>query len=169
MPLELTGLAAFILLLFVGVYAAIIGLPGTFFILGNVFIYSLVTGFHKIGFRLLALLMLLAVVAEAIGFIMELASKIRFGPSLKGVLASLLGGFLGALCLTPVLLGLGTLMGIFLGAFVGLFVMELIKQGRLKPKLRASAYAMLASAAGIFVKGSCALAMTIVILSKIYS
>ena len=48
-PLELAGLTIFILLLFAGIYGAVIGLPGTILILGSVFFYALLTGFHTIG------------------------------------------------------------------------------------------------------------------------
>jgi len=98
-----------------------------------------------------------------------MTSTYRFGPSLKGMLASLIGALLGALALTPALWGLGTLMGIFLGGFSGFLILELIRQGRLKPAFRASSGAIITTAAAIFTKGSFAVAMTIVTLSNIYS
>ncbi len=168
-PLELTGLTIFILLLFAGIYGAVIGLPGTVLILGSVFFYALLTGFHKIGVGAIVLLILLTIVAEGIGFTMEFTNKVRLGPSLPGIMASLAGSLLGALCLTPLLWGLGTLMGVFLGGFAGFFMMELIRQSKLKPAHRASARTMLTSAAGVFAKGSCALTMTVVTLLNIYS
>ena len=168
-PLEITGLTIFILLLFVGIYCAVIGLPGTVLILGSVFFYALLTGFHKIGVGAILLLILLTIVAEGIGFTMGFTNRVRLGPSFSGIMASLVGSLLGALYLTPLLWGLGTLMGIFLGGFVGFFMMELIRQSKLKPAHRASTRTMLTSAAGIFAKGSCALTMTVVTLLNIYS
>jgi len=167
--LELTGLTIFILLLFTGIYGAVIGLPGTILILGSVFFYALLTGFQKIGIGAIVLLILLTIVAEGIGFAVEFMNKIRFGPSIAGIMTSLAGSLLGALCLTPLLWGLGTLMGIFLGGFTGFFLTELIRQSKLKPAHRVSARTMLTSAAGIFAKGSCALVMTVVTLLNIYS
>jgi len=168
-PLELAGLTIFILLLFAGIYGSAIGLPGTVLILGSVFIYALLTGFNKIGGGAILLLTVLTIVAEGIGFTIEFMNQVRFGPSLPGILASLAGSLLGVLSLTPLLWGLGTLMGVFLGGFAGFFMMELIRQARLKPAHRASARTMLSSAAGIFAKGSCALTMAIVTLLNIYS
>lgn len=168
-PLEMAGLTIFMLLLFAGVYAAVIGLPGTLLILGTVIVYMLMAGFQKIGFTTSLLLIFLSFIGEAIGFATDMKSKIRFGPSSQRIIASLFGATLGALCLTPVLLGLGTLLGLFLGAFIGLIAMELIRQGKLKTNLRASSGAMLTTAVGIFAKGFCAMTMTIVTLSKIYS
>ena len=168
-PLEMAGLTVFVLLLFAGVYAAILGLPGTLLILGNVFIYMLWAGFQKIGVTTTVLLILLSLIAEAIGFTTDMKSKVRFGPSNRRIVASLIGAALGAIGLTPWLLGLGTLLGIFLGAFLGMVTIELISQGRLKTNRRAPSSAMFTTAAGIFAKGSCAMTMTVVTLTKIYS
>jgi len=167
--IELAGLTIFILLLFAGVYLTIFGLPGTILILFDVFLYALFTGFGRIDIKAIVILAVMTIVAEALGFTLEMTSTYRFGPSLKGVLASLIGALLGALALTPVLWGLGTLMGIFLGGFSGFLILELIRQGRLKPAFRASPGAIITTAAVIFTKGSFAVAMTVVTLSNIYS
>lgn len=167
--LEIAGLTIFMLLLFAGVYAAIIGLPGTLLILGTVFLYMLLAGFQKIGVTTSLLLISLSIIAEAVGFTTDMKSKVRFWPSSRHIIASLVGAALGTLCLTPLLLGLGTLLGLFLGAFSGLLAMELFSQGRLKTNLRTPFGAMFTTAAGIFTKGSCAMTMTVVTLSKIYS
>ena len=159
----------FILLLFAGIYGAVIGLPGTVLILGSVFFYALLTGFHRIGLGAIVLLILLTIVAEGISFTMEFTNKVHLGPSLAGIMASLTGSLLGALCLTPLLWGLGTLLGIFLGGFTGFFTAELIRQSKMKPAHRASVRTLLSSAAGVFAKGSCAVAMTVVTLLNIYS
>ncbi|HLE17107.1 MAG TPA: DUF456 domain-containing protein, partial [Syntrophales bacterium] len=136
--IELAGLTIFILLLFAGVYLTIFGLPGTILILFDVFLYALFTGFGRIDIKAIVILAVMTIVAEALGFTLEMTSTYRFGPSLKGMLASLIGALLGALALTPALWGLGTLMGIFLGGFSGFLILELIRQGRLKPAFRAS-------------------------------
>jgi uncharacterized protein YqgC (DUF456 family) len=71
--------------------------------------------------------------------------------------------------MTPVLFGLGTIIGIFLGGFCGVLIVEIIRQSMLKPALRAGYRAILGRAAGTFVKGFCAIIMTIISLSNIYS
>ena len=167
--IELAGLTIFILLLFAGVYLTIFGLPGTILILFDVFLYALFTGFGRIDIKAIVILAVMTIVAEALGFTLEMTSTYRFGPSLKGMLASLIGALLGALALTPALWGLGTLMGIFLGGFSGFLILELIRQGRIKPAFRASLGAIITTAAAIFTKGSFAVAMTVVTLSNIYS
>ena len=167
--LEITGLTIFILFLFLGIYATIFSLPGTILISCTVFSYALLTGFDKIGFKVIFLLIVMTVISESIGLLMEMMSKIRFVPTLKGILVSLVGSLLGAMALTPLLLGLGTLLGIFLGGFAGFFSLEMFRQSRLKPAFRASSGAILATVTGIFVKGFFAIAMTSVTLLNIYS
>jgi uncharacterized protein len=167
--MEVAGLTVFILLLFGGVYLTIFGLPGTVVILVDVLCYSLFTGFDKIGFKIIAVLILTTFVAESIGFVLEIKDTVRFGPSVKGIAASLAGAFLGALLLTPVLMGLGALIGIFFGGFMGFLTLELARQSSLKPAFRASPWAILSSAAGIITKGCFAVVMTLITLTSIYS
>ncbi len=170
MPLmEITGLSIFILLLFTGVYATIFGLPGTILIFCDVLLYALVTGFHKIGFKVIILLVVMTVIAEAIGVAVEITGKVRHVPSLRGILASLVGALIGALLLTPLFLGLGTLVGLFLGGFTGFFATEVLRQSRLKPAFRTSSGVMMATAAGTVTKGFVAIAMTVITLLNIYS
>jgi uncharacterized protein YqgC (DUF456 family) len=83
--------------------------------------------------------------------------------------ASLIGGVIGALLLTPVFMGLGALIGSFLGALLGAFFVEILNQKDLKPAARAGYGALMGRLAGMFAKGLCALAMVIITLMSIYS
>jgi hypothetical protein len=83
--------------------------------------------------------------------------------------ASLIGGVIGALLLTPVFLGLGALIGSFLGALLGAFAVEILNQKDLKPAARAGFGAMMGRLTGLFAKGLCGLAMVIISLMAIYS
>jgi uncharacterized protein len=169
MPMmELTGLTIFIIVLFVGIYATIFGLPGTILIFCDVFFYALATGFNKIGFTVIIILVFMAIIAEAIGVAAEMTGMIQV-PSLKGIIASLIGALAGVLLLTPFLLGLGTILGIFLGGFAGLFITEMMRQSKLKPAFRSSTGAIIATVTGIVAKGFFAVAMTVITLLNIYS
>ena len=167
--MEVAGITIFILLLFLGIYATVFSLPGTILITVTVFCYALLTGFDKIGFKVIFLLIVMTVISESIGLFMEMKSKIRFTPTLKGILVSFAGSLLGVMALTPLLLGLGMLLGIFLGGFAGFFGLEMVRQSTLKPAFRASFGAILATVTGIFVKGFFAIAMTALTLLNIYS
>lgn len=168
-PLEIIGLTIFILVLFVGIFSTLFGIPGTIIILLDVILYAMITGFEKIGIKLIIVLIVLSVLAEAIDFALGMMGAAKFGASSKGVRASVIGGVIGAVVMTPTLFGLGTVMGIFLGGFTAVLIVELIRQRQLKPALRAGYGAFLGRFGGIFVKGFFSLIMIILTLSNIYS
>jgi len=168
-PIEAIGLTIFILTLFAGLFLIIFGLPGTVIILIAVIIYALVTGFSKIGFGTVLILILIALVAESLEFFLGMAGAQRLGASRKGIIASVVGGIIGAAVMTPFLLGLGIIVGSFIGAFAGVFLVEYAGQRRLKPAARASYGALLGRLAGVVAKGFCAVTMIVIALMKIYS
>ncbi len=168
-PLEAAGLTLFILALAAGIFATVFSLPGTVLILVASFLYALFTGFEPIGFRVLAVLAILSVAAEAGEFVLGMLGAARFGASRKAFWVSLGGGLLGAFLLAPLLFGAGALLGMFVGSFAGMLAAEVLRQRQIKPALRAAWGALLGTAAGILFKGLCALAMTVIVLMKIYS
>lgn len=168
-PFEVAGLTIFILVLFIGIFSIIFGFPGTVIILIDTVIYSLITGFKIIGWKIIAVLIILSLIAETFDFVLGSAGAKKFGSSKKGVIASVIGGIAGALLMTPFLLGLGAVIGAFLGGFTGTFLVELIEQKNLKPAFRAGYGTLIGRIAGIFAKSFFALVMIIIILSKIYS
>ncbi|MBM4312964.1 MAG: DUF456 domain-containing protein [Deltaproteobacteria bacterium] len=168
-PLEVGGLTLFILVLLLGTFSILFGFPGTVIILIDAFVYGAITGFEKIGLKILMVLLVLAVLAEVADFAVSMAGAVKFGVSRKGFWAFTVGGFVGALLLTPLFLGLGLLIGTFLGGFIAMLIVELLARGKIKPTLRASYGAILGRVAGTFVKGIFALIMVIVTLTNIYS
>jgi len=168
-PLETVGLTIFILVLFAGILSTVFGIPGTVIILIDVILYAFITGFEKIGFKIIIILVIISILAEAIDFAFGMAGAARFGASKQGVWIVVFSSFVGALVMTPVLFGLGTVVGIFLGGFCGVLIVEIIRQSMLKPALRESYKAILGRVAGTIVKGFCAITMTIISLSNIYS
>ncbi|MDD5168108.1 MAG: DUF456 domain-containing protein [Syntrophales bacterium] len=168
-PIEVAGLTVFIMVLFLGLFSIVFGLPGTLVILLDVLIYSAVTCFDTIGLKVIVVLILLAAAAEALEFFVGMSVAARFGLSAKGFWASIVGGIIGASLMTPMLLGLGTVLGLFMGGLAGVLVAELIRQGHLKPAFRAGYGAILGRLAGTLVKGILGVVMVIVTLTSIYS
>jgi hypothetical protein len=168
-PLEIAGLTAFILVLLFGIVSILFGLPGTVVILLDAFVYAAVTGFERIGFKTLLILLILSVLAEIADFAVGMAGAVKFGSSRAGFMAFLVGGLIGAWLMTPFLLGLGIIAGVFFGGFVGMLAAELIRQGRMKPTIRETTGAILGRAAGILVKGFFALIMVVITLTSVYS
>jgi uncharacterized protein len=168
-PLEYAGLTIFILVLLIGFFSILMGLPGTLVILFDAVVYALVTGFDKIGFKILLALIVISAIAESLEFLLGITWAKRYGTSKRGIAAALIGGVIGALLLTPVFLGLGALIGSFVGAILGAFVVEVFSQKGLKPAARAGFGALMGRLAGLFAKGLCGLAMVIISLMAIYS
>ena len=168
-PLETAGLTIFILILFIGIFSIVFGIPGTAVILIDVILYALITGFEKVGIKVVLVLLAISILAETIDFSIGVAGAARFGISRRAIWISVISGFIGALALTPFFFGLGTVVGIFLGGFAGVLGIELVHQSRLKPALRTGYGAILGRVAGTLIKGFCALAMIIITMSNIYS
>lgn len=157
------------LVLIAGFLSTLFGLPGTVVIFGDVLVYAVATGFAKVGFKVLLILAILMIIAEAIEFSLGIWGAARFGASKKALWASVIGGIIGAALLTPYLIGLGTLIGAFAGGFAGVLFIELIHHQRLKPALRAGIGALLGRICGTLAKGLLSLAMIVVALINIYS
>jgi uncharacterized protein YqgC (DUF456 family) len=167
-PLEIAGLTVFILVLFIGIFSIVFGIPGTAVILLDVILYALITGFERISIKIVLILLVISILAEAIDFSLGVAGAARFGFSGRAIWISLISGFIGAVAMTPLFFGLGT-AGIFLGGFAGVLAIELVQQSKLKPALRTGYGAILGRVAGTLIKGFCALVMIVITMSNIYS
>ena len=168
-PLATAGLTLFILLLFAGIFITVFGFPGTFVILTDVIIYSWITGFEEIGLAIILILAVITLAAESVDFYLGMKGAKKYTPSQTAVFASLVGGIVGAIVMTRILLGLGTVIGIFLGGFSGVLIAEFMEERRLKPAFRASYGALSGRIAGVLTRGFSAIVMTVIAMSKIYS
>lgn len=168
-PLEIGGQTLFILVLLFGTFIVLFGLPGTVIILIDAVLYAAITGFDRIGLKILAVLLVLSILAELADFAVGMAGAVKFGASRRAFVASLTGGLIGAALLTPFWLGLGTVAGAFTGGFIGIVIVELLRRQRLKPALRAAWGATLGRAAGICIKGLFALIMVVITLTSVYN
>ncbi len=168
-PLEIAGLSIFIFILFAGIFSTIFGIPGTIIILIDVILYAFITGFEKIGITIIVILVAIAILAEGLDFLLGMSGAARLEITKRVVWISAFGSLAGAMLLTPVFFGLGTVLGIFLGGFACVLMFELLHQAKLKPALRAGYSAALGRVAGTLAKGFFALVMIIITLSNIYS
>jgi hypothetical protein len=168
-PLEVGGLTLFILVLLLGTFSILFGFPGTVIILIDALIYGAITGFERIGIKILVILLFLSVLAEVTDFAVSMFGAVKFGVSRRGFWAFTFGGFIGALLMAPLFLGLGLIIGTFLGGFIAMLSLELLSRSKLKPSLRATYGAILARVAGIAVKGIFAVIMVVITLTSIYS
>jgi len=165
----IAGLTIFILILFLGIFSVIFGFPGTFIILIDVIVYAWITGFEKIGLKIIVILIVISLFAEAMDFLLGILGAKKYGASKRGVIASVIGGIVGAILMTPLLLGLGAIIGAFLGGFAGTFLVEYLEEKKLKSAFRMGYGVLLGKIAGVFLKGFLAILMTVISLMAIYS
>jgi uncharacterized protein YqgC (DUF456 family) len=129
------GLAAFFAVLGLGcLLLVVIGLPGTWLLLGIAFGLELADApltpgsgdVVTFGWGLLALCAGLALLGEGIEALAGAAGTKFGGGTRRGMVGAFLGGIAGAILLTPLLPipVLGTLAGAMLGAFAGAFLGE---------------------------------------------
>jgi len=118
-PLEYAGLTIFILVMLIGFFAILLGLPGTLVILFDVLVYALVTGFDRIGLGTLLALVAISALAESLEFLFGITWARRYGTSKRGIAASIVGGIIGAVVLTPLFLGGPVIFDFSFALFVG--------------------------------------------------
>jgi uncharacterized protein len=167
--LATTGFVVFILVLFVGIYLTLFGLPGTVIIFLDVLLYALFSGFAQIGWKVLLFLLIFSILAETLDFLAGL-TEVHKTPVIKKTLwATAIGSATGMILLTPILWGLGIWGGFFLGGLAGLLITELLRQSKLKVPHQVSNRAFFAMIGQKVAKGFFALIMIFVSLSNIYS
>ncbi|NPU83350.1 MAG: DUF456 domain-containing protein [Syntrophaceae bacterium] len=167
--LESAGLFLLIAVSLAGLLATLLGLPGQFLILAAALVYAAATGFATLGWKVLLVLVFLAALAEVLDFALRAAGAARFGASRKGAWAAALGSVAGMFLFTPFLFGLGTVLGAFAGGFAGVFAVEMMRQRKIRPALRAGLGSLLGGLAVILAKAGTAVVMIVVTLINIYS
>ena len=157
--LRIVVLVILILAMPVGLIAVVLGLPGTWLIVGISAIYAWLTDFAVITTQLLLVLLVLAAVAEMIDFSAGLWGARRYGGSKKAMLGTLLGGLFGAIVLAPLLLGFGTVIGAFIGAFAGAFFVTYLEQRKMDEAVRVGWGAFVGRIFAMVFKGAAVVSM----------
>ena len=103
----------------------------------------------------------ISVAVEVVEFVVGGWAARRAGSSRWGFWGAIVGGFLGALWMTPVLPLIGSLAGALVGAFVGAAVFEYIGQSDVRRALRAGWGAFLGAASGKILKLLVAIGMDV--------
>ena len=152
--LTIAALVILILAMPVGLIAVVLGLPGTWLVLVASVFYSWVTGFSVITYQMLLGLLVLAVVAEVLEIWSGLWGARRYGGSKRAMLGTLIGGFIGAIILTPMLFGFGSVVGAFFGAFVGGFVVTYLEQRKMSQAMRVGWGGLLGRVFALVFKGA---------------
>ena len=141
------------------------GLPGTFLIIGAAIVYAWATGFAAVQWATIGWLTLLALVAEAIELAAGAAGASGERPSRRVTIFTLLGGIAGAIIGTPLLFGIGSLLGALAGSFAGAAFAVASQGGTVASSLRTGLAAMRGRLLGFVLKSAIAVAMVVVLLA----
>ncbi|MBM3802499.1 MAG: DUF456 domain-containing protein [Acidimicrobiia bacterium] len=161
------------LLLFLGIAVGLVvipfGLPGIGIIFGSALLYALVTQFqHGVSLTLILVLGAFTVLGETADNWLMAAGAKRFGASTAAAWLSLLGGFLGALILGPLLAVplnvVGPVAGALSGAFISVVLYERRKKQNWPEALRAGWGTLLGRVAGIALKMVVGVGMAVAVI-----
>jgi hypothetical protein len=137
-----------------GLIAVVLGLPGTWLILITSALYSWLTGFAVITYQMLLGFLVLAVAAEVVEFWSGLWGARRHGGYKKAMLGTLIGGLIGAIILSPMIFGFGSLVGAFLVAFAGGFLLTYLEQRKMTATKRMGWGGLLGRVSAMVFKGA---------------
>jgi len=145
------ALILLILALLAGLIMVPFGLPGLWLMVGATIVFGAATGFAQVGFVTIAIVVLLAAIAEGFEAWLGFRFAKRFGGSTRAGWGAMLGGLIGAFVGTPVPI-VGNVVGAFVGAFAGAVVFEYLSNSDVRKSLGAGWGALLGRAAGAALK-----------------
>lgn len=117
--LHIAGIALLLLGCLAALATLVIGLPGTFIVVGLALLYGWATGFVGVGWTTIAWLIGLATTAELLELLSATLAAGAESPSRRVQIMAIVGGIVGGIAGTPLLFGLGSLLGALTGAFAG--------------------------------------------------
>lgn len=185
--MAIIGNILFVFFLFVGLVAAVLGLPGSIVVLLDVLVYGACTKFAHTPWWLFVLLVMLTVIAEFSDNILSAGAVKRRGGSNRAVIGSVIGGLAGVvlggsmgtlLAAVGIVLGppgviacavIGPLLGGAAGAFAGAYLAEVSASKSSPEAARAGAAAMVGRALAVLVKLGLVSVMIAVSLVVIYT
>ena len=125
-------------------------------IVADVLVYSILTGFDKIGWEAVLALSFIAIAVETADVFFAMKDGSRVSPSRQAVVTSFVGSCIFALLLTPSFLILGLVGGFFMGGMVGLFCAQMVQEAKLKPSYRTPVGILIGRFSSLFWRGSVA-------------
>ncbi len=141
-----------VLIMLVGLAGTILPMvPGCPLIFGAALLYSLLTGFARIGAGPLVALGVIAAVVQVSDYLAGAWGAKRFGGGREGIIGAILGGIVGTIVLS--------LPGLILGTVIGAVAGELVRGRKLQESARTGAGTLVGFLAGTLVRVSAAVIM----------
>ena len=144
----------------VGLVLIPLGLPGLWVIVLGILGYGWLTDFRTIGVGLLTIVLLLALLGEAVEAWVGYRFTRRYGGSSRAGWGALAGGLVGAIVGVPVPL-IGSVIGGFVGAFAGAALFEYSRARHSEGAVKAGWGAMLGRAVAAAVKMAVGVVMVV--------
>ncbi|MGB7161328.1 MAG: DUF456 domain-containing protein [Tepidisphaeraceae bacterium] len=115
-----------LMLLVVGLFINILGLPGLWLMVAAFGAYAWATAASDyVSVGALVAVIVLALLAELVEFVAGAAGSKAAGGSKRGMMGAIIGGIVGGIVGTPIFPVVGTIVGACLGSFIGAFTIEL--------------------------------------------
>ena len=165
---HILGLIVLWIVLLAAIFVIPFGVAGTFIITLAAFVYGLLTDFKTITWGLVLGLLAVSILVEIFEFLIGGLAARKAGSSKWGFWGAVVGGFLGAVWMTPILPFIGSLFGALVGAYLGAMLFEFVAFGDPLRAARAGWGAFIGSASGKLVKIIVAIGMNIVIATRLF-
>lgn len=165
--LHVLGLILLLLICALGLFALVLGLPGTLLITAAALVYAWATDFAAIGWSTIGWLALLAVVGEGLELLASGAGAASARPSRRVTLGALAGALVGGILGAPLLFGVGALLGALAGAFGGAALAVRSEGGSLAESVATGMAAMRGRLLGFVIKTALAVAMVVIIAAAV--
>jgi uncharacterized protein YqgC (DUF456 family) len=161
-PLDSAGSLLLVLLTgLVGLALIPLGLPGLWVILLGILGFGWLTDFRTLGVGLIALVLGLALLGEAVEAYVGFRFARRYGGSRRAGWGALVGGLVGAVVGVPVPV-IGSVIGGFVGAFLGAALFEYSNARHSEGAVRAGWGAVLGRALAAGVKMGVGVVMVVI-------
>jgi len=163
------GITLFIIVLWIGAFSIVFGIPGTWIILLDAVFYGWITHFKILTPQILIVLLILSICGEILEFLLSIKGVKRSRPSKGVVVVSFFSGIFLAIMMAPIFFGFGAILGALIGTFGGAFLMEYLAQRRLEHAMHIGWKAFWGRLMGFFSKFAIALAMIVLIFLRLFS
>lgn len=164
--LDTIALVIFALTALFGLGLSALGIAGTFAILGGALLYNIITWSWTISPVLLAALAGLALIGEAMEWVITYLVNKKSGASTYALVGTIIGAILGAMALSIVPI-LGTLIGLVLGGLLGAYLAELWHTKNSARAWKAAKATLLARGIIMLTKLALAIAQVLIVLHAI--
>ncbi len=161
--LHVVGLLLLLIVCLASFTSLLLGLPGTFLIVGAALVYGWATGFKTVHWSTVGWLFLLAVIGEGFEFLAGAASAVGERPSRRVMAGALAGGVAGGLVGTPFMFGVGSLLGALAGAFAGAALAVVWEGGTMTAAFSTGLAALRGRLLGFVLKAAVAVVMLAVL------